>query len=109
MTRPLRIEYPDAWYHVMNRGRRGEEIFGRVMQQRNESDALQAVAVMQQGMVIDLDARLALSAARLSLESKLPMADSIVLATARASGATVWTQDADFKGVPEVQYRKKKP
>ena len=85
------------------------EVFKRVMQQRNESDALQAVAVMQQGMVIDLDARLALSAARLSLESKLPMADSIVLATARAYGATVWTQDADFKGVPEVQYRKKKP
>jgi predicted nucleic acid-binding protein len=85
------------------------EVFKRVMQQRNESDALQAVAVMQQGMVIDLDAHLALSAARLSLESKLPMADSIVLATARAYGATVWTQDADFKGVPEVQYRKKKP
>lgn len=27
MSRPLRIEYPDAWYHVMNRGRRGEKIF----------------------------------------------------------------------------------
>jgi len=27
MSRPLRIQYPDAWYHVMNRGRRGEEIF----------------------------------------------------------------------------------
>ncbi len=27
MSRPLRIEYPDAWYHVMNRGRRSEEIF----------------------------------------------------------------------------------
>jgi len=27
MSRPLRIEYPGAWYHVMNRGRRGEAIF----------------------------------------------------------------------------------
>jgi hypothetical protein len=27
MSRPLRIEYPDAWYHVMNRGRRGENVF----------------------------------------------------------------------------------
>lgn len=84
------------------------EVFKRVMQQRDESCALQAVAVMQQGMVVDFDARLALSAARLSLESKLPMADSIVLATARAYGATMWTQDADFKDVPGVQYRKKR-
>jgi len=27
MSRALRIQYPDAWYHVMNRGRRGEDIF----------------------------------------------------------------------------------
>ncbi len=27
MSRPLRIQYPDAWYHVINRGRRGEKIF----------------------------------------------------------------------------------
>jgi predicted nucleic acid-binding protein len=84
------------------------EVFKRVLQQRGENDALQAVAVMQQGMVVDLDARLALSAARISLESKLPMADSIVLATAREYGATLWTQDADLEGLPAVQYRKKK-
>lgn len=85
------------------------EVFKRVVQQRGEGDALQAIAVMQQGTVIDLDARLALSAARISHESKLPMADSIVLATARAFGATLWTQDADLKDLPEVRYRKKKP
>jgi len=85
------------------------EVFKRVLQQRGESDALQAVAVMQQGMLIDLDARLTLSAARISHESKLPMADGIILATARTFGATLWTQDADLMDVPEVQYRKKKP
>lgn len=85
------------------------EVFKRVVQQRNEGDALQAVAVMQQGEVVDLDARIALSAARISLECKLPMADSVVLATARAHGATLWTQDADLKDLPRVQYRKKRP
>ncbi len=85
------------------------EVFKRVLQQRNEGDALQAVAVMQQGEVVDLDARIALSAARISLEYKLPMADSVVLATARAHGATLWTQDADLKDLPRVQYRKKRP
>ena len=84
------------------------EVFKRVLQQRDEGAALQAAAVMQQGAVVDLDARLALSAARISLESKLPMADSIVLATARSYGATLWTQDADFEGLAGVQYRKKK-
>jgi len=85
------------------------EVLKRVLQQREEGAGLQAVAVMQQGTVVDLDARIALSAARVSLESKLPMADSIVLATARVHGATLWTQDADFEGLPGVQYRKRKP
>jgi len=81
------------------------EVFKRVLQQRSENDALQAVAVMQQGRVVDLDASIALSAARLSIDHQLPMADSVVLATARACGATLWTQDADFDGMPRVQYR----
>lgn len=85
------------------------EVFKQVLQQRDEGSALQAVAMMQQGAVVDLDARLALLAARISLERKLPMADSVILATAQAYGATVWTQDADFKGLPEVQYRRRTP
>jgi predicted nucleic acid-binding protein len=60
---------------------------------------------MQQGTVVDLDARLALSAARLSIDTKLPLADSVVLATARLHGATLWTQDADFETLPGVRYR----
>jgi len=84
------------------------EVFKRVLQQRNEGDALQAVAVMQQGVVVDLDARLALSAARVSLDRRLPMADSVVLATAKLHEATLWTQDADFEGLPGVRYRARK-
>jgi predicted nucleic acid-binding protein len=63
---------------------------------------------MQQGIVVDLDVRIALAAARISLDQKLPMADSVVLATARLYGAMLWTQDADFQGLPGVQYRKRK-
>lgn len=84
------------------------EVFKRVLQQRDEGAALQAVAVMQQGAVVDLDAPLALAAARLSAEQNLPMADSVILATARAQAATLWTQDADFKGMPGVEYRKQR-
>lgn len=80
------------------------EVFKRIIQQRDEGDALQAVAMMQQGRVVELSSPLALSAVRLSLEHALPMADSIMLATARAYGATLWTQDADFEGVPGVRY-----
>ena len=73
-----------------------------------ERRALDAMALMQQGSIIDLGATLAMSAARLSLELKLPMADSIVLATARASEATLWTQDDDFEGIDDVKYIAKK-
>jgi predicted nucleic acid-binding protein len=81
------------------------EVFKRVLQQRDESAALQAVALMYQGRLVDLTAPLALDAARLSKSSRQPMADSIMLATARAHGATLWTQDADFDGMPGVRYR----
>ena len=80
------------------------EVFKRVLQQRGEGDALQAVAVMQQGLVAELSGTLALSAARISVDLGLPMADSIMLSTARAYDATFWTQDADFEGVPDVNY-----
>lgn len=63
---------------------------------------------MQAGRIVDLDTGLALSAAKLSAQLKLPMADSIILATARAHKAVVWTQDADFKNFPDAKYRPKK-
>ena len=83
------------------------EVFTRVLQQRGEGDALQAVAVMLQGRVIDLDADLALEAARVSVVLKLPMADSVMLATAQMHKATLWTQDTDLKGIPGVEYTAK--
>lgn len=80
------------------------EVFKKVLQQRGEGDALQAVAVMIQGQVVELDMDLALSAAKVSTERKLPMADSVMLATALAHDATLWTQDADFQEIAGVQY-----
>lgn len=84
------------------------EVFKKIAHERSEGDALQAVAVMQQGVVVDLDVPLSLESARLSLEHRLRMADSIILATARFRGATLWTQDADFEGLEGVEYVKKK-
>ena len=84
------------------------EVFKRVLQQRGEDDALQAVALMQQGMIVELSVSLALSAARISLNDKIPMADSIMLATARAYGATLWSQDSDFENIAGVRYIAKK-
>lgn len=80
------------------------EVFKRVLQQRDEAAALQAAALMYQGEVENLTGPLALNAARLSRDLALPMADSIMLATAVLRGATLWTQDADFEAIPGVQY-----
>jgi len=82
-------------------------VFKRVLQQRGESAALQAAAIMQQGMVANLDAATALGSAKTSLEMNLPMADSIILAVARSYGATLWTQDSDFRGIQGVRYIEK--
>ena len=84
------------------------EVFKRVSQQRDEDEALRAIAVMEQGTIIDLDRATALEAARLAIEHRIAMADSIMLATARRQGATLWTQDADFDGLPGIEYYAKR-
>lgn len=81
------------------------EVFKRVAQQRGEQAALQAVGLMQQARVIELGASLAVEAARTSLLHGLPMADSVMLATARAYDAVLWTQDRDFDGLDGVRYQ----
>lgn len=81
------------------------EVFKRILQQRSENEALAAAALMRQGQVADLTGTLALAAARLSVSEALPLADSIILATARAHGATLWTQDVDFEGRDGVRYK----
>lgn len=83
------------------------EVFKRVYQQRGEDDALKAVAQMLQGQVSELDAPLALRAAKVSTHFSLPMADSIILATAIAHEATLWTQDEHFKDIEGVRYVEK--
>jgi predicted nucleic acid-binding protein len=84
------------------------EVFKWVCRERDETLALKAIAHMQLGEVVDLDSKLALYAARLSLQAKLPMADSVVYATACAREATLWTQDDDFTGLDGVKYIAKK-
>ena len=84
------------------------EVFKRVCQQRGEGPALQAVALMQQGRIVDLDSALALTAAKIGIDAKLALADGVVLATARQADATLWTQDADFEGLPDVRFRARK-
>lgn len=84
------------------------EVFKQVLQQLGESAALQAMAAVQQGTVAELGAALPVRAAALSVEMKLPLADSIILATARKYGAELWTQDADFEGIEGVRYRRRR-
>jgi len=83
------------------------EVFKRICQQSGEGNALQAIALMQQGRVIEMTSPLALNAAKLSIEHRLPMADSLILATARMHNATLWTQDADFEGIAGVKFKAK--
>lgn len=84
------------------------EVFERVVQQRGDEAALQVVGVMLQGKVVDLTTEVALTAAKLGIEHTLPLADAMILATARVHDATLWTQDADFARVDGVRYRTKR-
>lgn len=79
------------------------EVFKVVCRQRGEDAALQAAALMQQGTVVELAPSLAMVAAKTSLELSLPMADSIILATARLHDAILWTQDEHFSGLDGVR------
>lgn len=84
------------------------EVFKVVLRERGEDAALQAIALMQQSQIIDVTSDIALRAAKISLENKLPMADSLIFATAQAQGATLWTQDNDLEGLPQVKYFRSK-
>ena len=84
------------------------EVFKVILRESGENEALQAVVAMQKGTVVDLSAPLAIAASKLSLEHNLPMADSIILATAHEFKAIVWTQDSDFESLSNVKYFPKK-
>ncbi|AJP49516.1 twitching motility protein PilT [Rugosibacter aromaticivorans] len=81
------------------------EVCKKVLRERGENDALQIASMMQTGQVIDLDSALALEAMRYPL----PMADSLIYATAMRHGATLWTQDEHFKDLPQVRFFPKNP
>jgi len=80
------------------------EVFKVVMRESTENDVLQAVVAMQQGKVIELTTLIAMDASRLSLKHGLPMANSIILSTARMFDCLIWTQDADIAGLPGVKF-----
>jgi predicted nucleic acid-binding protein len=84
------------------------EVFKVVLRESSENEALQAAVAMSKGKVVDLTSSLAIAASRLSFAHHLPMADSIILATAIEFVATIWTQGADFKGMARVKYFPKK-
>ena len=84
------------------------EVFKKILLERDENAALQAIAVMQNAIIKDVDLEISLLASRLSIKNKLPMADSLIWATARLNDATLWTQDSDFKEIPEIKYKDKK-
>ncbi len=83
------------------------EVFKKVCIEKDESSAIQIVALMQQAKVIDVNQQIAIQAAKLSCELRIPMADSIIYTTAIANNATLWTQDADFINLKGVKYFKK--
>ncbi len=80
------------------------EVFKHVLRACSEKQAFESIECMLQGKVVDLDIELSLNAAKLGVQHKIPLADSIILATGLANDAIIWTQDADFKGLPQVKY-----
>jgi len=80
------------------------EVFKKILIEKDETTALKVAAHMRQGRVVNLDADLAVTAAKLGRDHKLPLADSIILATAKAFNAVLWTQDEDFKNLENVRY-----
>ncbi|MBN1127709.1 MAG: type II toxin-antitoxin system VapC family toxin [Chitinispirillaceae bacterium] len=84
------------------------EVFRKLLVETDEDTALRSVTQMQLGRVVALDEPLAINAARTGYDLKIPMADSIILATARAFGAILYTMDDHFKGLSDVKFFPKK-
>lgn len=80
------------------------EISKVILRESDENHLLQALAAIQKAQVVDLSSSISTASAKISLKYKLPMADSIIYATAKSFNATVWTQDVDFKNLPNVKY-----
>ncbi len=81
------------------------EVYRHMLRHIGREEALNVVAAMRSGVLVELDDRLALEAAELSIETKLALADSVILATAHSHDAELWTQNSDFEGLEGVRYR----
>ena len=123
MTSVLQVVDSSGWIEVLTNGPQAEcflevlddekslivpsitvfEVFKWVLREHSEAQAIQAIAVMQRGKIVDLDASIAIAAAQLSHALRLPMADSIILTTARQHQARLYSMDADFKGLADVE------
>jgi toxin FitB len=75
------------------------EIFKKVLAERGENAALETIAILSQGEIVDVDMHIAIQASQISLQFKIPMADSILLATAQKYKAILWTQDKHFENI----------
>ncbi len=84
------------------------EAYKKVSIAADEAKALQVIAQMKLGSVVDLTEEVALNAAQLSIKYQLPMADSLIYATAVMHNAVLWTQDEHFEKLPRVRYKAKK-
>jgi toxin FitB len=84
------------------------EVYKWIVSQRDDEEALAAIAWMTTAQMADLNQEIAIQAADFSREYKLAMADSVIYATARAFRATLWTQDAHFSGLEGVEFIEKR-
>ncbi len=123
MTSVLQVVDSSGWIEVLTNGPQAErflevfddekslivpsitifEVFKWILREHSEAQAIQAIAVMQRGKIVDLDASIAIAAAQISHALHLPMADSIILTTARQHQARLFSMDADFKGLADVE------
>ncbi len=83
------------------------EVYKKILIERDEQSALQAIGIMQEAKVIEINSTLVIDAAKFSYKYKLPMADSLIYTTAKFNNAILWTQDVDFKDLENVKYFKK--
>ncbi len=83
------------------------EVYKKISVEKDENHAIQAAALMQQPKVIEITESISIFAAKLSIDHKLPMADSLIYATAKSNDAIVWTQDSYFKSLEDVKYFQK--
>lgn len=83
------------------------EVYKKVSSEKDDESAIQVIALMQQPKVVEITSSISILAAKLSIKLKIPMADSLIYATAKAYNAIVWTQDSDFENLEGIKYFKK--